>query len=74
MTPSSGPQTDLTTADEFDAELDHLVAQAREASVPIEGAHNVRSPHPEDADYTVEISEIATRNRVPEWARGRTDE
>jgi hypothetical protein len=61
MTPSSGPQTDPTTLDEFDAELEHLVAKARDENIPIEGAHNVRSPHPDDADYTIEISEIVNR-------------
>lgn len=61
MTPSSGPQNDPTTLAEFDAELDHLVAKARDENIPIEGAHNVRSPYPDDADYTIEISEIVNQ-------------
>ena len=64
MTPSSGPQNDPTTADEFDAELEQLVAKARDENIPIEGAHNFRSPHPDDADYTIEISEIINRIRA----------
>jgi hypothetical protein len=54
------------TRDEFAAELDHLVAEAREDSVSIEGGYNVRSPRSAAPDYTVEISEIV--NRAPEWA------
>lgn len=54
------------TQDEFDAELEGLVAEARDAHVPIEGAYNVRSPRSDNPDYTVEISRIA--KRVPEWA------
>lgn len=54
------------TRDEFAAELDHLVAEARDENVPIEGGYIVRSPRPDDPDFTVEISEIV--NRVPEWA------
>lgn len=64
MTPSSGPQNDPMTIDEFDAELEYLVAKARDDDVPIEGAHNVRSPHPNDTDYTIEIFEIVNRNRM----------
>jgi hypothetical protein len=56
------------TRDEFTTELEHLVTEARDESVPIEGAHNVRSPHPDAPDYTIEISEIA--KRTPEWVRG----
>lgn len=58
------------TRDEFATELEHLVAEARDESVPIEGAHNVRSPRRDAPDYTVEISEIA--KRTPEWARSDT--
>lgn len=64
MRPSSGSQTDPTTRTEFDAELEQLVATAREKNIPIEGAHNVRSPHPDNADYTIEISEIIDRTRA----------
>jgi hypothetical protein len=64
MTPSSESQTDPTTLDEFDAELEQLVATARDENIPIEGAHNVRSPRPDDADYTIEISEIVNRIRT----------
>ncbi|HET7324429.1 MAG TPA: hypothetical protein VFJ06_08865 [Halococcus sp.] len=56
------------TRDEFATELEHLVAEARDESVPLEGAHNVRSPHPDDPDYTIEISAIV--KRTPDWARG----
>lgn len=60
MTPTDTPD-DPTTEAEFDAALDDLVAAAREEGVPIEGTRNVRSPDPETADYTVEISEIVPR-------------
>jgi hypothetical protein len=66
MTPSPRPQNDPTTLDEFDAELEQLVAKARAENIPIEGAYNARSPHPDDADYTIEISEIINRTRVIE--------
>lgn len=66
MTPSSGSRDEPMTRDEFAAELDNLVAEAREGNVSIEGGYNIRSPHPDDPDYTVEISEII--NRAPEWA------
>ena len=72
MTPSSGPRDEPMTRDEFATELEHLVAEARDESVPIEGAYNTRSPRPDDVDYTVEISAIA--KRVPEWARNDTGE
>lgn len=52
------------TKDEFTTELKLLVTQARDENIPIEGGHNVRSPHPDDTDYTIEISEIANRSRV----------
>lgn len=55
--------------DEFDAELDRLVAEARDEGVPIEGAQNVRSPRPDDPDYTIEITEIT--KRTPEWGAKR---
>lgn len=74
MTPPSELRDDITTEDEFATRLEHLVAEARDENVPIEGAHNARSPHSDDADYTVEISEITARNRTPEWARGGADE
>lgn len=61
MTPPE-PQDDSMTMDEFDGGLERLVAAARDANVPIEGAHNVRSPRSDVPDYTIEISEIADRN------------
>ena len=60
------------TEDEFDAELERLVAEARDESVPIEGAHNVRSPQRDTPDYTIEISEIV--KRAPDWMWSSTGE
>lgn len=62
MIPPEGPRTDSMTADEFDAKLEQLVAQARDESFAIEGAYNVRSPNPDEPDYTIEISEIVNSN------------
>ena len=53
------------TEDEFDAGLESLVAEARDESLPIEGAYNVRSPQRDTPDYTIEISEIV--KRTPDW-------
>lgn len=69
MSPSSGPRDEPMIEDEFDAELDRLVAEARDEGVPIEGAQNVRSPRPDDPDYTIEITEIT--KRTPEWGAKR---
>ena len=55
------------TAEEFDAALEQLVAQARDQSLPIEGGYNVRSPNPDEPDYTIEISEIVNRTPQPDW-------
>ena len=62
MTPPEGSRTNPMTADEFDTELEQLVAQARDESLPIEGGYNARSPHPDEPDYTIEISEIVNRS------------
>ena len=51
----------LTNRDDFEAHLQQAVATARDNDVPIEGAYDIRSPHPEDRDYQIEISEIAPR-------------
>ena len=65
MTPPE-PQNDRMTEAEFTAGLERLVAAARDANAPIEGAHNVRSPRSDVPDYTIEISEIANRNALSE--------
>lgn len=71
---ASKRRDDITTTGEFAAELEHIVAEAREENLPIEGAHNVRSPYPGDTAYTVEISAIADRNRRLGWQQGTADE
>lgn len=45
----------------FRADLEALVARARDAGVDLQGAYDVRSPAAEQPDYTVEISAIAKR-------------
>lgn len=44
----------------FAAELEALVARARDAGVDLEGAYDVRSSDGQP-EYTVEISEVARR-------------
>lgn len=43
----------------FRIELAALVDRAHDAGVAIGGAYDVRTPRPEAADYTVEISRVA---------------
>lgn len=45
----------------FRIELAELVDHACETGVDIEGAYDVRSPRPDDIDYTVEISRVVDR-------------
>lgn len=66
MTPPPDSHDDYGTRDEFAAKLERLVAEARDNDIPIEGAYNVRSPHPDDSDYTIEISEI-TKRKPASW-------
>lgn len=46
---------------DFDAELEALVALARDSEVDLEGAYDVRSPSGQP-DYTVEISEVVRQS------------
>jgi len=66
MTPPRAPDSgdDITTRAEFGTALEHLVATARDANVPLESAYNVRSPRPDVPDYTTEVTEQT--NRVPD--------
>ena len=50
--------------DEFEARLAELVTEANDDGVQLVGAYDVRSPHSDVQDYTVEISEV--RKRLPE--------
>ena len=45
----------------FETELAELVAHARKSGVDLDGAYDVRTPHPDQSDYTVEISRMAPR-------------
>ena len=45
----------------LETEFADLIKRAREADLTVEGAYDVRSPWPEETDYTVEISPIAKR-------------
>ena len=47
--------------DAFEAELAELAARARKSGVGLDGAYDVRTPHPDQSDYTVEISRMAPR-------------
>ncbi len=59
---------DRTERDQFETELGEIVARARDDDVQLDGAYNVRSPHRDVPDYTIEISEIAKRR--PGWTGG----
>jgi hypothetical protein len=48
---------DRMNRETFAAELQRLVARAEEDGVELGGGYNVRSPHPEVPDFTVEITE-----------------
>jgi hypothetical protein len=63
MTPSRSPDTEADGMDhaEFDSALEGVVAAARDADVPLDGAYNVRSPRRDVPDYTIEITEQAKR-------------
>lgn len=45
----------------FERELAELIDHARETGIDLRGAYNVRTPQPEHADYTIEISEVVPR-------------
>jgi len=51
--------SDRMTNAEFAAELQRLVARARDDGVDFDGAYDVRTPQRNQPDVTVEISEIA---------------
>lgn len=57
MTPphSSNSPTDR---DDFEAQLRHLIATARDNGVQFEGAYAIRSSQPDERDYQIEISEV----------------
>jgi hypothetical protein len=59
--PDSGDDNDITTRTAFDTALERVVATARDANVPLEGAYNVRSPRPDVPDYTIEVTEQTKR-------------
>ena len=59
--PTNQPTTEPFDRDIFQIELAELIDHAREAGVDLRGAYDVRTPQPDHADYTVEITEVATR-------------
>ena len=56
MTPSQR-KDDRMDRERFTAELQRLVDRAHDDGVALVGGYNVRSPHPDVPDYTVEITE-----------------
>lgn len=46
----------------FETELGELVAQARREGTDVRGAYDMRTPNPDEPDYTVEITEVTAMN------------
>jgi hypothetical protein len=46
-------------ASAFEIELDELVAEARRTGTDVRGVYDMRTPDPDEPDYTVEITEVA---------------
>lgn len=65
----SGPQqnTDRMDVSTFEIELTQLIESARNDETQIRGVYDVRTPRPDEPDYTVEITEVAKQS-VP-WRR-----
>lgn len=63
MVPARERNRDSMNREEFVTELDRLVA-AHESGVQLVGGYDVRSPHRDTPDYTVEITKI--RKKSPE--------
>lgn len=59
---------DLTDRDDFEDHLQHLVAIARDNDVPIKGVYDIRSPHPKDRDYQLEITEVASKTQLANFS------
>ena len=59
--PTNQPTTEPFDRETFQIELAELIDHAREAGVDLRGAYDVRTPQPEHADYTVEVTEVAPR-------------
>jgi len=55
---------DHLTDTDFAAELERLVARARDAGVGLEGAYDVRTPRGGQSDYTIEISAVVKRSDI----------
>jgi hypothetical protein len=45
-------------ASTFETELGELVAQARRDGTDVRGTYDMRTPNPNEPDYTVEITEV----------------
>ncbi len=45
----------------FETDLIDLVDEARSDGVSVAGAYDVRTPRPDEPDYTVEITEVSKR-------------
>ena len=58
----TGDSSDRTA---FETRLQQLIADARDDDIQIEGAYDVRSPHPEVRDFQIEITEIAKSTMWP---------
>jgi hypothetical protein len=53
---------DSMDASAFETELDELVAQARRQGTDVRGTYDMRTPNPNEPNYTVEITEVVGMN------------
>lgn len=59
MTASHQPNSP-TNRDELETQLKQLITAAQNNGVSVRGAYDVRSPKPDERDYQVEITEVAS--------------
>ena len=66
---SPTPPTDPIDDEEFTTQLNQLIDRARNSDIQLIGAWNARSPHPDEPDYTIEITEQTKRS--PAWMQNQ---
>jgi hypothetical protein len=52
------PTTDSITISAFETELGEIVTQARREGTDVRGTYDMRTPNPDEPNYTVEITEV----------------
>lgn len=72
--PYDGTGTTRSERSSFETELTRLIDQSRRDNIPLHGVYDVRSPHPDEPDYTIEISELTKRvpTRNMDYKDGQT--